>query len=220
LTEGGTQTEKVGLASRSLTTASDAVSKETAGSVLRLTEQDVDWSDPRTLDEASLDLAESYGIATETSVATKLAAALEDMATADFDIDTGDAGDLVVALAAAAVSVHNTSKALPDVVVAGLATWEYLAGIIDGSGRALYPNLAPNSASASVDGNPLGLKFVIVPSWETGLVVGCSRFLRTWEDVKGLIDVADPGHMEVEVAYRGYFAAHVYPQGFCQLAPE
>lgn len=220
-TQSGTQTEKSQLTSRQLTTTGDTVTKATHGTVLRLTEQDMDWSEPALLDIAYEDMAEQYAIDTETSASTAIAAAAT--TTTPFDITTADAAATIGALALGAVSVYNTAKRLPDTIYAAVDVWGFFAALVDSTGRPLFPNLAPMNAPGTLDltsfeGNPMGLRLVVSPHFSSHfLAVGASRLLEQYEQNKGFVTVNVPSVLEQEVAYRGYFAANVYAQGLCSL---
>lgn len=224
LTQGtlsAAQTEKSQLSSRQLTTTGDTVTKATHGVVLRLTEQDMDWSEPSLLDIAYEDMADEYAIDTETAAATAIAAAAT--TTTSFDITTADAAAFVAAMAAGAVSVYGTAKRLPDTVYAAVDAWGFIAGLVDSTGRPLFPSLAPMNAPGtleltSFDGNPMGLRLVVSPHFSSHfLAVGASRLLEQYEQNKGFVTVNVPSVLEQEVAYRGYFAANCYAQGLCSL---
>lgn len=220
-TQSEVQTEKSQLQSRQLTTTGDTVTKATHGTVLNLTEQDVDWSDPALLDIAYEDMAEQYAIDTETTAATAVTAAAT--TTTPFDISTAGAADLTPALAAGAASVYNTAKRLPDVVLCAVNVWAFLAGLMDADDRPLFPNLSPVNAPGTLDltsfgGNPMGLKLVVSPHFaDNFFAVGASRLLEQYEINKGFVTINVPSVLEQQVAYRGYFATNVYAQGLCSL---
>lgn len=223
-TQVGTQTEKSQLSSRQFTTTGDTVTKATHGGVLNLTEQDIDWSDPALLQIAVEDLAEQYAIDTETTAATAVAAGATTTVTG-LDVSAADAIDWANALAAGAGSVYGTAKVLPDTLYASVAAWQFIAGLTDSTGRPLYPALAPMNTSGTMDltsfaGNPMGLRLVVSPHF-TGnfLAVAASTKLEQYEQDKGLLQIPVPSQLEVQVAYRGYFATNVYAQGLCALVP-
>jgi len=219
--QSGTQTEKSQLTSRQLTTTGDTVTKATHGTVLRLTEQDMDWSEPALLDIAYEDMAEQYAIDTETTAASAITTAAT--TTTPFTIGSADAAATIAALANGAVSVYNTAKRLPDTVFAAVDVWGFFAALVDGQGRPLFPNLAPMNAPGTLDltsfeGNPMGLRFVVSPHFASGfLAVASSRLLEQYEQNKGFVTINAPSVLEQEVAYRGYFATNCYAQGLCSL---
>lgn len=220
--QSAVQTEKAQLNSRQLTTTGDTVTKTTHGTVLRLTEQDIDWSEPALLDIAYEDMAEQYAIDTEATAAAAIAAKITTNVVS-FDISTADAGDITPALAAAAVAAYASAKRLPDVILCAVNVWGFLAGLVDGDDRPLYPNLNPVNAAGTLQltdfkGNPMGLTLVVSPAFSDDFfAVGVSRFLEVYEQNKGFATINVPSVLEQEVAYRGYFATNIYAQGLCGL---
>lgn len=221
-TQSAVQTEKAQLQSRQLTTTGDTVTKTTHGTVLNLTEQDIDWSEPALLDIAYEDMAEQYAIDTEATAATAIAAAITTNVVT-FDITTADAAATAAALADAAVATYGTAKKLPDTIYCAVNVWGFLAGLTDDDGRPLYPSLSPVNAPGQLDltsfeGNPMGLRLCVSPAFSDNFfAMGVSRFLEYYEQNKGFISVNVPSVLEQQVAYRGYFATNVYAKGLTGL---
>lgn len=222
-TQSAAQTEKSQLQSRQLTTTGDTVTKATHGTVLNLTEQDIDWSEPALLDIAYEDMAEQYAIDTEATAATAIAAAITSNVVS-FDISTADAAATIAALSAAAVATYGTAKKLPDTLFAAVNVWGFLAGLTDGNDRQLFPNLAPVNAPGQLnlttfEGNPMNLRLCVSPAFSDDFfAMGVSRYLEYYEQNKGFVTVNVPSVLEQQVAYRGYFATNVYAKGLTGLA--
>lgn len=220
--QSAAQTEKSQLQSRQLTTTGDTVTKATHGTVLRLTRQDIDWSEPALLDIAYEDMAEQYAIDTEAAAAAAIAAAITSNVVS-FDISTADAAATASAFSAAAVATYGTAKAMPDTIFAAVNVWGFLAGLTDDDGRPLYPNLNPVNAPGQLDltsfvGNPMGLRLCVSPAFSDDfLAFGVSRYAEVYEQNKGFITVDVPSVLEQEIAYYGYFATNVYAKGLTGL---
>lgn len=220
-TQSAAQTEKSQLQSRQLTTTGDTVTKATHGTVLNMTEQDIDWSEPSLFDIVYEDMAEQYAIDTEATAAAAIAAAATN--TQAFDISTADSAAVAAALANAAGATYGRGKTLPDVLFAAVNVWSFLAGLVDGDGRLVYPNLAPMNAPGTLEltsfaGNPMGLKLVVSPAFSDNFcAVGISRLCEVYEQNKGFVTVNQPSNLEVQVAYRGYVATNVYANGLTSL---
>lgn len=220
-TQSGSQTEKSQLTSRQLTTTGDTVTKATHGTVVDISEQDIDWSEPSVFDIVYEDMAEQYAIDTEATAAAAIVAAATN--TSSFDISTADSAAVAAAFAAGAGATYGRAKALPDTIFAAVNVWSFLAGLVDGDGRLVYPNLAPMNAPGQLDlttfrGNPMGLKLVVSPAFSDNFVaIGVRRLCEVYEQNKGFISVNQPSNLEVQVAYRGYFAANVYANGLTSL---
>lgn len=219
--QSGTQTEKSQLTSRQLTTTGDTVTKATHGTVLNLTEQDIDWSEPSLFDIVYEDMAQQYAIDTEATAAAAIAAAATN--TQAFDISTADSAAVAAALADGAGATYGRAKSLPDTLFAAVNVWSFLAGLVDGDGRLVYPTLAPMNAPGTLEltdfrGNPMGLRLCVSPAFSDNFAaIGVSRLCEVYEQNKGFVQVNLPSALEVQVAYRGYFATNVYANGLTSL---
>jgi hypothetical protein len=213
--------ELTDLSSQKLTITGDSVSKSVVGGALEISEPAMDWSDPAFLQIAIEDLADSYAIDTESATTSAIEAGATH--TTPFNISTANAADTIASIALGAQAVYSNSKKLPDTIYAGVGVWGFLAGLTDGMGRPLFPNLAPMNAPGTLDlssfaGNPMGLRLCVSPEFSTNFfAVAASRFVETYEQDKGLIQLVDPTVLGLKVAYRGYFATNVYAQGLCSL---
>lgn len=211
------------LSSRNMTITGDAVTKGTYGGTLSLSEQVIDWSDPALLQIVIEDMAEQYAIETE-SVAS---AAIESGVTTNVeDLSlTADSDAFYAGLGAAAAGVYGTAKVLPDTLYAAIDRWAFLLSLMDETGRPLFPTLSPQNAGGTLEvtsfnGNPLGLRLVVGAGFTAGFfALGASRYLEKFEQNKGLAQVSAPANLSYTVAYRGYFATNVRPQGLVGLAP-
>lgn len=210
------------LASQKFLITSDTITKGTYGGVLNISEQDIDDSEPALLDLAIVDLAEQYAIQTDDVTCTAIETASTASAATTLSL-TATSDDFIAAIAAAASVVYGTAKALPDVLYASIDRWAYLIGLTDDAGRPLFPNLAPQNApgTASADNfqsNVMGLQLVVDPNFTANFfAVAASKYVETYENVKGLATLQAPSILETQVAYRGRFAANVYTQGFGAL---
>jgi hypothetical protein len=223
-TLAGKQVAEFGeLTSQQLTIVGDAIPKSTHGSVLEVSEQDIDWTDAAMLQIVLEDMADSYALSTEAEAAAAVEAGIVH-GTNDGTLSlTADAATFHQAIAAAAGAVYGTAKRLPDTLYVAVDRWAYLVGLVDLQGRPLYPNLGPVNAPgtmnvASFDGAPMGLKLVVSPAFRQGFVaLGVSRLLEQFEMNKGLVMVPQPATLSVQIAYRGYFATNVQTKALVAL---
>ena len=205
----------------------DTVTKHTYGGVVSFSEQEIDWTDPAMLAVTLQDLAEQYGIVTDDVLCTAIetASTASDATTLALDA----ASDAVIAAVAAASAIaYGTSKKMPDVLYAAPDRFFYLASLVDGDGRPVFPvagGTIVNSAGSNAPGvtswgsmNVLGLRVVVDPNFTSNfLAVAVSQLVESYEQNKGLLSIAAPSTLEVQYAYRGYFATNVYSQGFGAL---
>lgn len=217
-TVGLQTTEGDVLSSQRLQLTGDTVTKLTRGGVLALSEQEIDWTDPALLGLAIQDLAESYAIDTDTVLTAAIVAAASDANETVLSL-TCAASDLIPAVASAAGTVYGLAKRMADVLFVSVDRWSYLAGMVDGDGRPLFPTAgAFNTAGLNSAGvatftgfSILGLKVIVDPNFVSNTwIVGVSSLCETYEQNKGLLSINVPSTLEVQYAYRGYFAANVY----------
>lgn len=227
-----TQTTQVGaqaaqgdvLASRKFTVTGDTVTKTTQGGTVALSEQQIDWNEDSMLDLVVQDLAEQYAIDTETIATAAIAAGVTTNNTT-LAVDA-DATAFFAAAGSAAGSLYGTAKALPNVLFASVDRWAYLIGLVDDDGRPLFPNLSPVNAGGTLElgsfrGNPLGVQLAVSPEFSNGFfALGVTKYLEAYERNKGQISIPSPSTLEVVLAYRGYFAAHVRAEGLQGLIDE
>lgn len=214
------------LTSQTLAISPDTVTKQTHGTVLNLSEQDIDWTDPALLQIAIEDMAESYAISTESAACE----ALEDACTpGNNNVGhlslTADSAIFMSSVAAAAANVYNTSKRLPDTLYAAPDRWAYLIGLTDDDGRPLFPHLSPVNAfgvgdlsTFRMESSIVGLDLVVSPFFQHGFfAVAASQFCEQYEQNKGLLQIPVPSTLSLVVAYRGYFATLVQPKALFSM---
>ena len=193
------------------------ISKLSFGTYVTVSEQDLDWSDPSSIDIILNQLAIAYGQATDNyAVDTCHAAIVQTSAVAD----TTSGADWVAAIYDGARQISATSNYLPTHMVVTPASWAALASATDSSDRPVFPytgapnlmgqNAAGNSAATSWNGNPLGLVLVVdknAPGSFMGHAAGPAAGFEFYEQQKGAISVEVPATMGRTIAFRGYAAA-------------
>lgn len=208
------------------------VTKKTFGGRLYLSEQVIDWSSPSMLNQAIVDLAAQYALATEKHIVDTMAAAVtntQEVVISDFT----DEVELIQDLFLAAASIASTGNYLPNALVVGTTRWATLGGLVDGQGRPVFPQASPMNSVGQLsgvtgwNGNPLGLQLVVsnqVGTQQVGAASGGgytaktaseyywllnTRGVEAYELQKGLIRLENPDQLGVRIAFRGYFAATV-----------
>ncbi len=220
-TVAGQTTEGDILSSQRLQLTGDTVTKLTRGGVLALSEQEIDWTDPALLGLAIQDLAESYAIDTDTVLTAAIEAAVTEGTETILSL-TAASDVFIQALATGAAQVYSTSKKLADVLFVAIDRWAYMAGLVDGDGRPMFPITGPMNAAGGDTGglrtfsgfNVMGLDVVVDPNFSANVaIIAVSQLCEFYEQNKGLLSIAVPSTLEVQYAYRGYVAANVYSQG-------
>ena len=193
------------------------ISKLSFGTYVTVSEQDLDWSDPSSIDIILNQLAIAYGQATDNyAVDTCHAAIVQTSSVAD----TASGADWVAAIYEGARQISATSNYLPTHMVVTPASWAALASSVDNQDRPVFPytgapnlmgqNAAGNSSATSWNGNPLGLVLVVdknAPGSFMGHAAGPAAGFEFYEQQKGAISVEVPATMGRTIAFRGYAAA-------------
>ena len=222
----------VGVQSSELTALSTAnfevddlvVTKKTFGGKLVLSEQVIDWSSPSMLDQAIIDMASQYALATEKEVVDTMAGAVANAQEVITDLDDGD--DIILKLYTAAAAISATGNYLPNAAVVAPAIWAKLGAALDGQGRPLFPLAGPVNSAGQLpqgttgwNGNILGLSLVVsnqVGTQDVGnkkaneyIWLLNTRGVEAYESFKGFLRDESVGTLGVTIAVRGYFAASV-----------
>ena len=195
-----------------VTVANNNVNKLTFGTYVTMSEQDLDWTDPASINIVLNQLAIAYGQATNNyAVDTCHAAITQTSAVAD----SADPADWIAAIYEGARQISATSNYLPTHMVVTPGTWAALGSLVDSTGRPVFPQIgamnAPGQLSAANwNGNPLGLVLVVdknAPGSFMGHAAGPAAGFEFYEQQKGAISVDVPSTLGRTIAYRGYAAA-------------
>jgi HK97 family phage prohead protease len=195
-----------------VTVANNNVNKLTFGTFVTMSEQDLDWTDPASINIVLNQLAIAYGQATNNyAVDTCHAAITQTSAVAD----TTDPADWIAAIYEGARQISATSNYLPTHMVVTPGTWAALGSLVDSTGRPVFPQIgamnAPGQLSAANwNGNPLGLVLVVdkdTPGSFMGHAAGPAAGFEFYEQQKGAISVDVPSTLGRTIAYRGYAAS-------------
>jgi len=192
------------------------ISKLSFGTYVTVSEQDLDWSDPSSIDIILNQLAIAYGQATDNYAVDTCHAAISQTATVT---DTAVGADWVAAIYDGARQISETSNYLPTHMFVTPASWAALAASTDDQNRPVFPytgapnlmgqNAAGNSSATSWNGNPLGLVLVVdknAPGSFMGHAAGPAAGFEFYEQQKGAISVDVPATMGRTIAFRGYAA--------------
>jgi hypothetical protein len=192
------------------------VSKLSFGTYVTVSEQDLDWSDPSSIDIILNQLAIAYGQATDNyAIDTCHAAITQTSAIAD----TAVGADWVAAIYDGARQISETSNYLPTHLFVTPASWAALSSSVDDQNRPVFPytgapnlmgqNAAGNAAATTWNGNPLGLVLVVdkhAPGSFMGHAAGAAAGFEFYEQQKGAISVEVPATLGRTIAFRGYAA--------------
>jgi hypothetical protein len=193
------------------------VSKLSFGTYVTVSEQDLDWSDPSSIDIILNQLAIAYGQATDNYAVDTCHAAITQTSSV---ADTDKGADWVAAIYEGARQISANSNYLPTHMFVTPASWAALASSVDNQDRPVFPytgapnlmgqNAAGNAAATTWNGNPLGLVLVVdknAPGSFMGHAAGPAAGFEFYEQQKGAISVEVPATLGRTIAFRGYAAA-------------
>jgi hypothetical protein len=195
-----------------VTVTNNNVNKLTFGTYVTMSEQDLDWTDPASINIVLNQLAIAYGQATDNYAVDTCHAAITQTSSV---ADTSDPADWIAAIYDGARQISASSNYLPTHMVVTPATWAALGSLVDTTGRPVFPQIgamnAPGELSAANwNGNPLGLVLVVdkhAPGSFMGHAAGPAAGFEFYEQQKGAISVDVPSTLGRTIAYRGYAAA-------------
>jgi HK97 family phage prohead protease len=200
------------------------VSKRTFGTFVTMSEQDLDWTDPNSLNIVLEQLAIAYGQATDNYAVDTMVAGVTQNETLN---DITDPADWLSAIYGAAYQISNSSNYLPTHYFVSPVTWAKL-GMLTNNGQPVFPyvgapnligqNALGNSSAVTWNGNPLGLVLVVDKNMAGGTTTGTlsgvighaagpAAGFEFYEQQKGAISIDEPSKLARTIAFRGYAAA-------------
>jgi HK97 family phage prohead protease len=213
-----------------VTVSNTDISKLTFGTYVTMSEQDMDWTDPNSVNIVLNQLAIAYGQATDNYAVDTCYAAIVQSETVT---DKTKPGDWLAAIYGAAYQISSTSNYLPTHFVVDPTTWYRLGKLVSTTGEPAFPFVgAPNmmamnalgtQSATSWNGTPLGLTLVVDKNMAAdtafiGHAAGNAAGFEFYEQQKGAISVDVPSTLGRTIAYRGYAAAFMADATkFCKL---
>jgi HK97 family phage major capsid protein len=205
-----------------VTVTNTDVSKLTFGTYVVMSEQDIDMTDPASLNIVLEQLAIAYGQATDNYAVDQLTAGTTQSETV---VDLSSPADWIEAIYGAAYQISNGSNYLPTHWVMNPITWAKLGMLTDTTGRPVFPTVGPMNASGtqsanSWNGNPLGLTLVVDKNMAGGTgagdlqgiighAAGAGAGFEFYEQQRGAVTVQRPSILGFEIAWRGLAAAYM-----------
>jgi HK97 family phage prohead protease len=219
----------------SVTVSNNDISKLTFGTYVTISEQDLDWTDPASLNIVLDQLAIAYGQATDNYAVDQMVAGTTQFET----LNAYAAKDLIECVYGAAYQISNGSNYLPTHYFVSPLTWAKLGMLVDSQNRPVFPfvgapglngqNTLGNASATSWNGNPLGLVLVVDKNMAGGTgsgdlngvvghAAGPAAGFEFYEQVKGAVSVEVPSVLGRTIAWRGYAATFMADATkFCKI---
>lgn len=202
------------LVSRKMIIVPDEVSKLTFAGTLDISEQDVDWTDPASLEIVLSDFTEFYAEATEGEAAD----VIEGLAETYSPYVATNVATLVESYVDGVLEVYDQCKRMPDTIWTDLASWATLASTTNTNNDRTALSMIRESL------NELGagpMRWIVGPQLAADTrVVGASNLVESYEQRKGLLRAVKPSVLGHEIAYFGYVAFYGRPEGFVNLGTD
>ena len=200
--------------------ASNSVSKTTLAGQVTLSIQDVDFTDPASLNIILNDLVGEYMLASDNVAADAITAGAA-ASGATWTVSSTDPSSLFNALYTAAYNILTETNFLPDHCFVDPNVWLYLGKQLDADKRPVFPYVGAaglqgmNAAGTSnitqmSTFNPFGLTLVADKNFAAStLVVARAEAIEFYEQVRGLMSVELPSTLGRNFSYAGYVSTFI-----------
>jgi HK97 family phage prohead protease len=225
-TSAATQTEGSAVSATTMVIASNTVTKSTVAGQVTLTMQDMDFTDPASMNIILNDLAGEYLIKTDDIAADALVSG-KTASGSTWTVTAGDPTSLINSLYDAAREIAEDSNYFPTHLCVSPDVWEKLGAQLDSNKRPVLgyvtDGIMGQNSIGKVGGmgynnmNVMGLQLVVDNNFATGtmLVVYAPGF-EIYEAQQGVLSIANPSTLSRTFSYYGYFSTFVAKSSFIQ----
>ena len=225
-TSTATQTEGSAVSATTMVIASNTVTKTTVAGQVTITRQDMDFTDPASMQLILNDLAGEYLIKTDDVAADALVAG-KTASGSTWTVTADNPSSLISALYDAAREIAEDSNYFPTHLCVSPDVWEKLGSQLDGSKRPILgyvtDGIMGQNSIGKVGGmgynnmNVMGLQLVVDNNFASGtmLVVYAPGF-EIYEAQQGILSVDVPSTLSRTFSYYGYFSTFVAKSSFIQ----
>ena len=217
---GAQSSELAAVSATTMVIAANTVSKTTLSGQVTLSIQDVDFTDPASLQIVLNDLIGEYLIASDNVAADAITAGAT-ASGATWTVTAGDPTSLIGAIYTSAYNILNATNFLPDHIFVSPNVWQALGAQLDADKRPVFPYTAASglmgvngmgSANITVANtfNPFGLNLVADRNFAAGtMVVARGQAIEFYEQIRGLMSVELPSTLGRNFSYAGYVSTFI-----------
>jgi HK97 family phage prohead protease/HK97 family phage major capsid protein len=195
------------------------VTKTTVGGYVKISEQDLDWSDPAVLSLILDDMGRIYANTSDNIAADNLVTG----ATNTLNFTTANIADPTEWVGwmydAGEDILGNSNGNLPTHLFLSPDMWAALGKLEDSQGRPLFPQVGPMNAygqmyPGSSDAVAFGLRVIVDRNFAAStVIIGDPSGYELFEQQKGALTVDNPSELSRTLAWRGYFATLMIDPG-------
>ena len=225
-TSAATQTEGSAVSATTMVIAANTVTKSTVAGQVTLTMQDMDFTDPASMNIILNDLAGEYLIKTDDIAADALVAG-KTASGSTWTVTDNDPSSLIQSLYDAAREITEDSNYFPTHLAVSPDVWQKLGSQLDGSKRPVLGyttnGVVGQNSIGRVGGlqytgmDVFGLTLVVDNNFANGTMLVCyAPGFEIYEAQQGVLSIANPSTLSRTFSYYGYFATFVAKSSFIQ----
>jgi HK97 family phage prohead protease len=225
-TSAATQTEGSAVSATTMVIASNTVTKSTVAGQVTLTMQDMDFTDPASMNIILNDLAGEYLIKTDDIAADALVSG-KTASGSTWTVTAGDPTSLISSLYDAAREIAEDSNYFPTHLCVSPDVWEKLGAQLDSNKRPVLgyvtDGIMGQNSIGKVGGmgynnmNVMGLQLVVDNNFASGTMLVCyAPGFEIYEAQQGVLSIANPSTLSRTFSYYGYFSTFVAKSSFIQ----
>jgi HK97 family phage prohead protease len=212
--------ELAAVSATTMVIAANTVSKTTLSGQVTLSIQDVDFTDPASLQIVLNDLIGEYLIASDNVAADAITAGAT-ASGATWAVTAGDPSSLISAIYTSAYNILLNTNFLPDHIFVAPGVWQALGAQLDADNRPVFPYVGAaglmgvngmGAANITVANtfNPFGLNLVADRNFAAGtMVVARKQAIEFYEQIRGLMSVELPSTLGRNFSYAGYVSTFI-----------
>ena len=212
--------ELAAVSATTMVIAANTVSKTTLSGQVTLSIQDVDFTDPASLQIVLNDLIGEYLIASDNVAADAITAGAT-ASGATWAVTAGDPSSLISAIYTSAYNILLATNFLPDHIFVAPGVWQALGAQLDADNRPVFPYVGAaglmgvngmGAANITVANtfNPFGLNLVADRNFAAGtMVVARKQAIEFYEQIRGLMSVELPSTLGRNFSYAGYVSTFI-----------